>query len=132
MGTRRQPLLIIITTSGFDRHSILYEQYDYAKKILSGVIKDKTFLPVIYEADKKDDWQDEKVWYKANPALGTFRRLDDMRSLAKKAKEIIALQNTFKRFYLDQWTQQETRWLAIEKWDACPDKFDIKKLKGKI
>ena len=132
MGTRRQPLLVIITTAGFDRHSILYEQYDYAKKILSGVIKDKTFLPVIYEADEKDDWQDEKVWHKANPALGTFRKLDDMRSLANKAKEIPALQNTFKRFYLDMWTQQETKWLPIEKWDACPNKFDIKKLKGKI
>lgn len=44
IGTRRQPLLIIIKTAGFDIHSILYEQYDYTKKILSGVIKDKTFL----------------------------------------------------------------------------------------
>lgn len=132
MGTRRQPLLIIVTTAGFDRHSILYEQYDYAKKILSGVIKDKTFLPVIYEADEKDNWQNEKVWYKANPALGTFRSLKEMRSLAKKAKEIPALQNTFRRFYLNQWTQQETRWLPIEKWDSCPDKFDTENLKGKI
>lgn len=132
MGTRRQPLLIIITTAGYDRHSILYEQYDYAKKILSGVIKDKTFFPVIYETDEKDDWQDEKVWYKANPALGTFRNLEEMRSLYKKAKENPALENTFRRFYLNQWTQQETRWLPIEKWDSCPDEFDIETLKGKI
>jgi len=132
MGTRRQPLLIIITTAGYDRHSILYEQYDYAKKILSGVIKDKTFLPVIYETDEKDNWEDEKLWYKANPALGTFRSLEEMRSFADKAKEIPALQNIFRRFYLDQWTQQETRWIPIDKWDSCPNEFDIEDLKGKI
>jgi len=113
MGTRRQPILIIISTAGYDRNSILWEQYDYAKKILSGVIKDKTFLPVIYETDEKDDWEDEKVWYKANPALGTFRSLDKIRTLAKKAKETPTLQNVFRRLYLNQWTQQETRWLPI-------------------
>ncbi|NLK38271.1 MAG: terminase large subunit, partial [Epulopiscium sp.] len=62
MGARKQPLLFIISTAGYDRNSILWEQYSYAKKILKKVVKDKTFLPVVYEATEKDNWEDEKVW----------------------------------------------------------------------
>jgi len=131
-GTRRQPLFIIITTAGFDRNSILWEVYNYAKKVKSGVIEDKTFLPVIYEVDEKDDWEDEKNWYKANPALGTFRSLEEMRSLYNYAKENTGFINTFKRLYLNMWTSQETRWLDISKWDECPSELDLENLKGKI
>lgn len=132
MGARKQPLLFIISTAGYDENSILYEQYNYAKKVLKGVIKDKTFLPVIFEVGKKDDWEDEKNWYKANPALGTFRNLEEMRSFYKKAKENPAEINNFRRLYLNQWTSQETRWIDLSKWDACPNKIDIPSLKGKI
>jgi phage terminase large subunit-like protein len=131
-GSRKQPLLFIISTAGYDRNSILYEQYSYAKNILKGIKEDKTFLPVIYEADEKDDWKDEANWYKANPALGTFRIIDEMRALYNKASSIPALQNTFKNLYLNMWTSQETRWLGIDKWDACPDKIDVKSLEGKV
>lgn len=131
-GARRQPLLFIISTAGYDRNSILYEQYNYAKKILKGIVKDKTFLPVIYETNKKDNWENEKNWYKANPALGTFRGLDEMRSLYNKAKETPALQNIFRRLYLNQWTRQETRWMEITKWDESDGKVEPEELKGKV
>ena len=85
MGVRSQPLLIIITTAGYDRQSILYEQYDYAKKILKGVITDKTFLPVIYEAEETDDWTEPDTWYKCNPALGDFRNEGQRLSAALRA-----------------------------------------------
>jgi phage terminase large subunit-like protein len=131
-GARRQPLLFIITTAGYDRNSILWEIYDYAKKVKNKVIIDKTFLPVIYELDEGDDWEDEKNWYKANPALGTFRSLEEMRSLYHYAKENPGFINTFKRMYLNIWTSQETRWLDISKWDDCPHELNLKSLKGKV
>jgi len=70
-GARVQPLLVMITTAGiYDPKSIAWEQHEYADKILRGVFKDPTFLPVIYAADKEDDWKDPKIWKKANPNLG--------------------------------------------------------------
>jgi phage terminase large subunit-like protein len=132
MGTRSQPLLLIISTAGYDRNSILWEQYSYAKKILKEIVEDKTFLPVIYELDEKDNWRKGRNWYKANPGLGTFRNLEEMKSLYNKAKENPPLMNVFKRLYLNIWTSQETRWLPIEKWDACPNKIDRKSLKGEV
>jgi phage terminase large subunit-like protein len=35
---RRQPLILLITTAGDDDESICFEEYDYAKRVLSGTI----------------------------------------------------------------------------------------------
>jgi phage terminase large subunit-like protein len=119
MGARSEPLVVAITTAGYDRHSICWEQHDYAIKILDGIVTDPAFYPVIYAAPADADWTDEQVWTAANPALGDFRDIDEMRALAHKAKEIPALQNTFRRLYLNQWTEQSERWLDMAAWDAC-------------
>ena len=63
--------------------------------------------------------QDERVWRAANPALGDFRSLEEMRIMAARAAEIPAQENTFRRLYLNQWTEQASRWLSLEAWDAC-------------
>jgi phage terminase large subunit-like protein len=119
MGARSEPLMVAITTAGYDRHSICWEQHDYATKILDGLITDPSFYPVIYAAAEDADWTDEAVWKAANPALGDFREIDEMRATAHKAKEIPALQNTFRRLYLSQWTEQAERWIDMAAWDAC-------------
>jgi len=130
-GTREQPLVVAITTAGFDRNSICWEQHEYALRILDGGYKDPTFYAVVYAADEGDDWTDENVWWKANPALGDFRDIEEMRALFNKAKEVPALQNTFKRLYLNIWTSQETRWMEIIKWDESDGKVEPEELKEK-
>jgi phage terminase large subunit-like protein len=123
MGARTQPLTFAISTAGYDRHSILYELYSHAQNVLENPAIDPTFLPIIFEAPKDADWTDEKVWKKANPALGDFRSLDEMRVMADRAKAIPAQENTFRRLYLNQWTEQAERWMPMTAWDAC--KVDI-------
>jgi len=129
-GARSQPLIFAITTAGYDKNSICWEQHDYAKKLLDGIIKDKTFYPVIYAANDQDDWESEETWQLANPALGDFRSLEEMRQLYHRAKETPALQNTFRRLYLNQWTSQETRWLDMADWDATAGLVIPEDLKG--
>ena len=119
VGSRRQPLVLVMTTAGYDRNSICFEQYDYACKVRDGIIDDPTFLPVIYEAPEHADWTDENVWKLANPALGTFRNLDEMRQQCKKAQETPALEMTFRRLYLNQWVNSVERWLPMDAWDKC-------------
>ncbi len=84
---RRQPLLIMITTSGTVRASIFDEMYEYACKIADGEEKDDAFLPVLYELDSRDEWTDESCWQKANPGLGTIKRLDALREAVERAKK---------------------------------------------
>lgn len=118
-GARRQPMIVHITTAGYDRHSICYEKYDYACKVRDGVIPDPYFLPVIYEALAEDDWTKEATWYKANPNLGVSVSLEYMERECQRAKDSPAYENTFRRLHLNQWTEQDVRWLSMEKWDAC-------------
>ena len=119
MGARSEPLVTAITTAGYDRHSICWEQHWYSQQILQGSVIDPTFYPVIYAAGEEDDWLDEDVWRKANPALQDFRDIDEMRAMAHRAKEIPALQNTFRRLYLNQWTEQAERWIDMTAWEEC-------------
>jgi phage terminase large subunit-like protein len=118
-GARAQPLMIAISTAGYDRHSILWELYAHALKVHEDPTLDPTFLPILFEAPIGADWTDERVWKKANPALGDFRSLDEMRTMADRAKQIPAQEMTFRRLYLNQWTESAERWVALSDWDAC-------------
>lgn len=130
-GARSQPLMLAISTAGYDRHSILWELYAHAKKVQEQPSLDPTFLPILYEAPIDADWTDEKVWRQANPALGDFRSLEEMRVAAARAKEIPAQENTFRRLYLDQWTEQASRWLSLTDWDACRQAVSRSALRGR-
>ena len=118
-GSRRQPMIVHITTAGSDRNSICYEKYSYACKVRDGIVPDAAFLPVIYEANPKSDWTLPETWKDANPNLGVSLSLDEMKRACKKAQEIPAEENLFKRLHLNIWTEQITRWLAMDAWDAC-------------
>lgn len=130
-GARSQPLTLAISTAGYDRHSILFELYAHARKVQERPSLDPTFLSILYEAPTDADWTDEKVWKKANPALGDFRSLEEMRIAAARAKEIPAQENTFRRLYLNQWTEQASRWIAMPTWDACKHVVDRAELAGR-
>lgn len=129
-GARQQPLVVLITTAGYDKTSICWEYHEYAGKVLEGVVDDPSFFAYIAAAGKDDDWQDEAVWAKANPGLGVSVKLDYLRQQATKAKHVPAYQNTFRRLHLDQWTQQESRWLDLSAWDDCQLTVDPKLLEG--
>ena len=118
-GTRRQPLCLVISTAGYDRESVLWELYSYACSVRDGQVDDPTFLTVIYEAPEDADWTDEAVWHACNPALGDFRSLEEMRIASKRAREIPAQENAFRRLYLNQWTEQSVRAIDMTAWDAC-------------
>lgn len=131
-ASREQPLIFAITTAGYDRNSICWEVHDYALKVQEGIIDDPTFLPVVYAADETEDWTDEEVWRRANPSLGETFTIDYLREEFKRAKQVPAFQNTFRRLYLNQWTQQSERWLDIAAWDKCSGFPELVELEGQV
>lgn len=86
MSARRHPLLLMITTAGTIRECIFDDMYEYACNIVDGTFQDDTFLPILYELDKKEEWTNEEAWTKANPALGTIKKFDDLQVKVEKAK----------------------------------------------
>lgn len=119
-GARTQPLLAAITTAGFDRFGICYEQYDYCLNILNGTAQDETYFCYIAQIDKEDDWRNPDCWIKANPNLGVSVYQDDLDRKCEKAKEIPAAQNNFICKHLNCWVSQTVRWMDMDKWFACP------------
>jgi phage terminase large subunit-like protein len=125
---------------GFNASMVIYDELHAAPNrelwdVLTtsmGARSEPTFYPVIFAADEDADWLDEEVWKRANPALQDFRDIDEMRAVAHKAKEIPALQNTFRRLYLNQWTEQAERWIDMAAWDACAGLTDWKRLREEM
>lgn len=118
-AARSQPLLVSISTAGYDKNSLGYKQYDYAKRVAAGTVPSTEFLPVIYEAAADDDWTEPATWRKANPSIDVTVQLDELASKCAMAKEMPSEENKFKRYRLNLWTEQATRWLPMDKWDAC-------------
>ena len=130
VGSRRQPLIITITTAGFDRQSICYELYSYAKRILNKSLKDDTFYPCVFECDIDDDIQDEKVWKKANPNYGISLKKKYMKIESQKAMDVPSYLNTFKRLHLNMWTDSVSVWIPNSEWMECHQEFDYDSLDG--
>lgn len=91
MSAREQPMLLETSTMGIIRESVFDSEYEYFADIIDGYegksqTVDETVLPVIYELDNPNEWQDEKKWYKANPGLGTIKNIKDLRDKVNRAK----------------------------------------------
>lgn len=132
MGARKQPMTWAATTAGFDEQSICFELHELARRVRDGVIDVPTLLPVIYEADEKDDWTSEATHRKANPNYGVSVKADFMVAECETAMKTPAYQNSFKRFHLNIWTRQNELWMPRDRWDACRSPFPRGPLAGQI
>ncbi len=130
MGARRQPVLFVMTTAGYDRTSICWEIHEYAAKVRDGIVPDDSLLPVIYAANREDDWTDPAVWARANPGLGQTIKVEYVREECATARETPAYQNTFRRLQLNQWTEQATRAIDMDAWEACGAAVNAEALAG--
>ncbi|KHO32050.1 terminase, partial [Clostridium tetani] len=90
MGLWDEPLMFITTTasSGSDPHNLEFELYNYAKDIENKKYKDDKFYYAIYEAEKDCKLMDIQEWIKSNPALGIFRKFEDLKDFMIKASRI--------------------------------------------
>lgn len=121
MGARTQPLLWAITTAGFDRSGICYEERSYVTKILDRVIDDEEYFGIVYTIDDTDDWADPDSWRKANPNWNVSVRPEAIEREARKAMQMASAQNNFLTKHLNVWVNADTAWMDMRAWDACAD-----------
>lgn len=70
LGARRQPLVLSITTAGFDMDSPYFKDLKIMSEILRGIKTQENWFIMIFQPDKNDDWKSEETWIKANPNYG--------------------------------------------------------------
>lgn len=126
-GARRQPLLWLITTAGFNRAGICYEQRGYVIKILAGVVTDPEYFGIIYTVDE-DELKDEErlltdpaIWAKANPNWGVSVNPEDIARKARKALELPSARNNFLTKHINMWVNADSAWMDMLAWDRCAD-----------
>lgn len=85
-SSRRQPLVVMITTAGTVRECIFDNMYELACDLADGKKKDDTFLPILYEIDSRDEWVDPQMWIKANPGLGKIKQYKTLAAFVERAK----------------------------------------------
>ena len=130
-SARRQPLLIMITTAGTIRENIFDEMYATACNIVDGVFKDDTFLPILYELDSREEWTQPEAWQKANPALGTIKKIDDLQTKVARAQNN---PNELRGLLVKDFNIKDTlstAWLTYEDIDNA-ETFDLARFKNKF
>ncbi|MBR1437750.1 MAG: terminase large subunit [Synergistaceae bacterium] len=128
-SARRQPLLITITTAGTLRESIFDDLYGYSRSVVDGSITDKTFLPILYELDDKDEWRNPAMWIKANPSLGAIKKVSDLKQRVERAETAPAELNGLLCKDFNVISNVNSAWLT---WDAInnPATFNIADFRG--
>ena len=128
-SARRQPLLVMITTAGTVRECIFDDMYNHACAVADGAITDDTFLPILYELDRRDEWMEPDAWMKANPSLGAIKKRDDLAIKVQRAKQSpVELSGVLcKEFNIRETVQ--SAWLSFEAIN-CTDMFDMEEFRG--
>lgn len=127
MTARSQPLLFIITTSGFNREGIYDSMYDYAESVISGTVEDEHFLPLIYELDDSNEWLDERCWIKANPGLDEIKSRSYLREMVERAQSDPSFRPTVLTKDFNVKNVAGASWLTWEQIDNSAT-FDMEKV----
>jgi len=132
-------LTLAITTAGFDLNGPCYQQYQFCKRVLSGVVEKDSLFIYIAEMDDDDDPWDKNNWAKANPLLlwQDDTTLDEsmVARVAEKAIDAKEKQGAdmvnFLTKVLNQWvTYTGGALLNLDKWRSCGTDKKLADLRG--
>ncbi|KYD07645.1 terminase large subunit [Saccharococcus caldoxylosilyticus] len=134
-GARPQPLMMIITTAGFNlQHPCYSVEYQYVSKILdpNNPIENDEYFVMINELDKGDDIKDEKNWEKANPILCSYEEgVNFLRGELKAALDVPEKMRNFLTKNMNIWVDmKDNGYMDMSKWAACGQDFDLTTLEG--
>jgi phage terminase large subunit-like protein len=119
MGAQDEPLSIIISTQAVEDADLLSVLIDDAQ---AG--HDPRTRLFLYAADPDADVSDETAWQAANPALGDFNSLEQMREAAARAARMPSFEPAFRNLNLNQRVAAEAHFLAPSVWKACAEDPD--------
>ena len=113
-GAHAAPLLIAISTSAANDADLLSVWIDDAK-----ASKDPRIVSAVYAAPAGADLMDESAWRAANPALGIFRSLDDLREQLTQAQRMPSMENSARNLLLNQRISTVSPFISPTVWQNC-------------
>jgi phage terminase large subunit-like protein len=118
-SAREQPLIFITSTAGTIREAVYDQKYDEYTNIIKGyddinLPQEDRVLPLIYELDNRDEWTKPECWAKANPGLGTIKKLDQLEDKVRKAQADLKLVKNLLTKDFDVRETTSEAWLEFE------------------
>ena len=114
---RNQPLLFVITNSGFDRTSICWEWHEFAIKVAHGEAEDDTLFSMVFSLHPEDDpLEDESCWPKTNPGIGRTITEAYLRKQVADARVLPGRESVVRRLNFCEWTDAENPWITRQVW----------------
>lgn len=121
---RNQPLIFIITNSGFDRKSICYQYHDDALKVVHGLRENDQLFSLVFSLDPEDDpLEDEACWVKTNPGLGRTITQEYLRERVNDARAIPGQESLTLRLNFCRWTDSDNPWMTRKSWTEIEGDF---------
>lgn len=123
MVARPNPLLVIITTAGFDMSKPCFTEYQYCSDIVdpNSPIENEEYFVMICELDKDDDIKDERNWPKANPIVCTYKEgVAFLRSELQAALDVPEKMRNFLTKNMNRWVdQKDNGYMPMDAWRSC-------------
>lgn len=135
LNKSRGSLMFIGTTAGIGTQTAAHDVYAYARKVALGQIEDSSFLPIIFQMEKGDDWRDEEVWRRTNPGLSCsppYPDIDALRVFARECEHRPGQREAMRRLHLGEWLDgaAEPAW-DLSVWDENADPVNLEELAGR-
>lgn len=125
MGARRQPMMIYITTAGFNLGGPCKEYHDMCIEVLRNLKEDDSLWPFIYEIDLEDDWRNPEVWPKAVPSLPEVVSVEFMEERINHAKNTPSDEVDVRTKNVNQWVSSSNVWLKDDMIKGCMEEVPI-------
>ncbi|WP_287877852.1 terminase TerL endonuclease subunit [Acidovorax sp.] len=113
-GAHEAPLLIAISTQAASDADLFSQWIDDAR-----TSQDPRIVCHLYAAPEGCDLMDESAWRAANPALGLFRSLDDLREQMAQAQRMPSAENSARQLLLNQRVSTVSPFISPDVWKAC-------------
>lgn len=130
MASRDQPMLMIITTAGFDLESPCHQKQEETEAVLTGDVKNDKLFGVIYGIDKGDDFADAKVLAKANPNFGVSVSADFLQAKQEAAISSASKQNAFRTKHLNEWVDAKEAYFNSTAWARNKAELTLEDFEG--
>lgn len=111
LGARRQPLILSISTAGYENDSTYDELMKRSTAFLKGNSKERRLLPFIYCIDDIDKWNDLAELQKSNPNLGVSVMPDFFREEIAIAEGSLSKKTEFLTKYCNVKQNSSVAWL---------------------
>lgn len=124
-------LLVVASTAGRGQETLAWDFFEDARNVARGKVDDPSILPILFEADRRDDWEDEDLWHRVNPGLQHgYPSLAGFRRHAKRSQRSIGDRQSFKQLKLNIWLDASTDpFVDMDTYDAGAKDFDLDTLR---